>query len=242
MDEALRRRVANWQSYLAEAGFTLYRARGAVGAHAEPGTEAATETPAPAPTEPSESATETLEAIRAELGDCTRCGLHEGRTHIVFGEGNPGARLMFVGEGPGFREDQTGRPFVGRAGELLDRMIAAMGLARGDTYIANIVKCRPPNNRDPHPNEVATCLPFLHRQIAAIQPEVIVTLGKPAARALLGFDAPMRSYRGVWHTAAGVDVMPTYHPAYLLRNPDGKRNAWSDLQAVMAQLGLERPG
>lgn len=179
-----------------------------------------------------------LAAVRAELGDCRRCGLCATRQTIVFGEGNPDAHLMFVGEGPGADEDATGRPFVGKAGQLLDKMIAAMGFVREQVYIANIVKCRPPGNRDPEAGEVSQCLPFLLKQIAAIRPRVLVTLGRPATHALLDYDGPMGRVRGAWQTLAGMDVMPTWHPAYLLRNPAAKRDAWNDLKAVMARLSL----
>lgn len=190
---------------------------------------------ASAPTPPGR---ELLDAIREDLGDCRRCKLSGGRTRLVFGEGNPEARLMFVGEGPGADEDRSGRPFVGAAGQLLDKMIAAMGLRREDVYIANVVKCRPPQNRDPEPDEAATCLPFLHRQIRSVKPEVVVTLGKPAARWLLGHEGAISRIRGQWRQWEGFPVMPTFHPAYLLREPSQKKAAWADLQAVMRRLGL----
>jgi len=178
-----------------------------------------------------------LAAIREKLGDCRRCGLHQGRTHIVFGVGDPGARLMFVGEGPGEEEDRRGEPFVGRAGQLLDKMIAAMGFARREVYIANVVKCRPPKNRDPHPEEEAACSPFLWEQIDAIAPTVIVALGAHAARALTGQEkATIGQLRGRIHTARGHRVFATYHPAYLLRTPSAKRAAWEDLKKVRALL------
>jgi uracil-DNA glycosylase len=186
-----------------------------------------------------------LEAIRAELGECTRCLLHEKRLNIVFGEGNPHARLVFVGEGPGEDEDEQGRPFVGRAGQLLSRMIRAMNLDRFDVYIANIVKCRPPGNRPPHRREIETCLPFLESQIAAVNPAVIVALGKVAACALLGTDEPVSRMRGRFHDRKGIPVMPTYHPSFLLREePDRKHKAeaWADLKEVMALLELPMPG
>jgi uracil-DNA glycosylase len=186
-----------------------------------------------------------LEAIRAELGDCTRCPLHEKRLHIVFGEGNPHARLMFVGEGPGADEDRQGRPFVGKAGQLLTRMIQAMNLDRSDVYIANVVKCRPPGNRDPHREEMDTCFPFLEAQITAIGPAAIVALGKVAISALLGTDEPVSRLRGRFHDRKGIPVMPTYHPSFLLREePDRKHKAeaWADLKEVMALLGLPLPG
>ncbi len=189
---------------------------------------------------------EGLEAVRAILGECKRCRLHEGRRHIVFGEGNPQAELMFVGEGPGANEDRLGRPFVGRAGQLLDRMIAAMGFAREEVYIANVVKCRPPRNREPSPDEVLACRPFLVGQIAAIRPKVIVALGAVAARTLLQVRASISRLRARWHVVrvpdvGAVDVMATFHPAFLLRNPEMKRHAWEDLKAVLARLGRSPP-
>jgi DNA polymerase len=181
---------------------------------------------------------EDLTAVRADLGECTRCKLHETRTNIVFGVGNPGARLMFVGEAPGADEDRKGEPFVGRAGQLLDRIIAAMGLRRDEVYIANVLKCRPPNNRNPEPDEVNECRPFLLRQIEAVSPEVLVALGAPAAQTLLDTQAPIGRLRGRYWRVEGIDLMPTYHPAYLLRNPAKKREVWEDMQQVMERLGL----
>ncbi len=181
-----------------------------------------------------------LEEVRAELGECTRCKLHKGRHTIVFGVGNPQARLMFVGEGPGEDEDLKGEPFVGKAGQLLTKMIEAMGLRRQDVYICNTVKCRPPNNRNPEPDELAACEPFLKGQLAAVKPEVIVTLGKFAAQALLREQTPITRLRGQWREYEGIPVMPTFHPAYLLRSPQEKSKVWDDLQQVMKRLGLER--
>ncbi|TVR02607.1 MAG: uracil-DNA glycosylase [Deltaproteobacteria bacterium] len=183
-----------------------------------------------------------LEEVRERLGDCRRCGLCEGRTQIVFGTGDPSARLMFIGEGPGADEDRVGEPFVGRAGQLLGRMIAAMGLSREGVYIANVVKCRPPGNRTPEAGEVEACLPFLREQVLAVQPEVIVTLGRTAAQAVLGTGSPMSALRGVWQEFEGMALMPTWHPAYLLREPSAKKSAWQDLQAVMERLGLSATG
>jgi DNA polymerase len=179
-----------------------------------------------------------LDEIRADLGDCTRCKLHEGRTNIVFGVGDPRARLMFVGEGPGAEEDARGEPFVGRAGKKLDEMIVAIGLRREDVYIANIVKCRPPDNREPQPDEVGTCVPFLLEQIAAIRPAVIVTLGGPATKTLLNTRVGITKLRGTWHSYAGIPVMPTFHPAYLLRayTPENRRKVWEDLKAARARM------
>lgn len=201
----------------------------------------------PVPRKPSraESSTEldggpeSLEAIRELLGECTRCPLHEQRRTIVFGEGNPQAQLMFVGEGPGADEDRQARPFVGKAGQLLTRMIRAMHLDRADVYIASVVKCRPPNNREPHRQEIHTCLPFLEAQIAAVKPNVIVALGKVAATTLLDTQEPISRLRGRFHVRNGVHVMPTYHPSYLLRAEPDKRpkaETWADLQMVMSLL------
>ncbi len=184
------------------------------------------------------AATAPLQMIRAEIGDCTRCRLHKGRTHLVFGVGNPNAALMFVGEGPGADEDLQGEPFVGRAGQLLTRMIEAMGLTRSDVYIANCVKCRPPGNRNPEPDEIATCIPFLKKQIEAINPRVIVCLGKFAAQTLLQTEIPITKLRGDFFDYGCTKIMPTYHPAFLLRNPNMKRAVWEDLKKVMSYLGL----
>ncbi|MFI5314070.1 MAG: uracil-DNA glycosylase family protein [Myxococcota bacterium] len=179
-----------------------------------------------------------LQAIRGEIGDCRRCGLCEKRRNVVFGEGSPDARIVFVGEGPGEEEDKSGRPFVGRAGELLTKMIEAMGWRREDVYICNIVKCRPPGNRDPQPVEVATCEPFLAQQLRAIAPAAIVTLGKPAISALLGRPVPITKLRGHWQEWQGFPVMPTYHPAYLLRNytRETRQAVWDDLRAVRERV------
>jgi DNA polymerase len=180
-----------------------------------------------------------LESVREEIGECTRCKLHKGRTNLVFGVGNPSARLMFVGEAPGEDEDKKGEPFVGKAGQLLTKMIEAMGLRREDVYICNTVKCRPPNNRNPEPDELSSCEPFLKGQLAAVKPEAIVTLGKFAAQALLRDETPISRMRGNWREYEGIPVMPTFHPAYLLRSPQEKGKVWDDLQQVMRKLGLE---
>jgi len=179
---------------------------------------------------------ESLDAIRAELGDCCRCGLNMGRQKVVFGVGNPQARLVLVGEAPGREEDEKGEPFVGEAGRLLDRILFAMGLSRDEVYICNVLKCRPPNNRDPEPAEVASCEPFLIRQLAAIRPQIIVALGRFAIQTLLQSKAPISKLRGTWQQYQGIPLMPTYHPAYLLRNPNGKREVWSDMKQVMERL------
>lgn len=177
-----------------------------------------------------------LDQLRELIGDCTRCRLSEGRTNLVFGVGNPDADLMFIGEGPGRDEDLQGEPFVGRAGQLLTRIIEAMGYKRKDVFIANIVKCRPPQNRNPAPDEAATCIPFLIGQIEIIQPKVIVCLGSVAAQFLLQTEQKITSLRGNFHEWNGVPVMPTYHPAFLLRNPNMKKPVWEDMQKVMEVL------
>jgi DNA polymerase len=177
-----------------------------------------------------------LREIREDIGDCTRCKLHKSRTNLVFGVGSPDARLMFVGEGPGADEDLQGEPFVGRAGQLLTQIIKAMGFARDQVYIANVVKCRPPENRNPEPDEIEQCGPFLRAQIEAIKPEVIVALGKFAAQTLLGVETPISRLRGRFHEMGPVVVMPTFHPSYLLRNPAAKREVWEDMKLVMARL------
>jgi len=183
-----------------------------------------------------------LRVIGEDLGDCTRCRLHkQGRKQIVFGVGNPEAELMFIGEAPGADEDQQGEPFVGRAGQLLNNMIKAMGLRREDVYIANIIKCRPPGNRTPERDECETCSPFLMRQIAAIKPKVIVALGAVAAKTLLAINAPMAEFRGRWFDFRGTKLAVTYHPAFLLRDPRQKKEAWKDLQMVMKELGMAMP-
>jgi uracil-DNA glycosylase family 4 len=184
---------------------------------------------------------DTLERVSSDLGDCTRCKLHRHRNKIVFGAGNPRAELMFVGEGPGHDEDLKGLPFVGRAGQLLTQMIEAMGLSRNDVYIANVVKCRPPENRTPENDEVSECMPFLIRQIGAIQPKVIVCLGSTAAQTLLSTNKSISRFRGEWFDFRGSRLIPTYHPAYLLRNPAAKSDVWADLKKVMAHLGLKPP-
>src|SRR5438128_5480082 len=182
-----------------------------------------------------------LDDVRTELGECTRCKLHKSRTNIVFGVGNPEARLMFVGEAPGEDEDLQGYPFVGKAGQLLTKMIEAMGLRREDVYICNTVKCRPPNNRNPEPEELLACEPFLKGQLGAVKPEAIVTLGKFAAQALLREQTPITRLRGQWREYQGIPVMPTFHPAYLLRSPAEKSKVWEDLKQVMKRLRLPIP-
>jgi DNA polymerase len=182
-----------------------------------------------------------LKLIREDIGDCTRCRLHSGRTNLVFGVGNVNADIMFVGEGPGADEDMQGEPFVGRAGQLLNNMISAMGIKREDVYIANVVKCRPPGNRTPEKDECDTCSPFLMRQIDVIRPKVIVALGAVAAKNLLAINDSMANLRGQWYDFRGSKLAVTYHPAYLLRDPRQKKEAWKDLQMVMKFLGLQPP-
>ena len=202
--------------------------------------------PFPAPPQisdplPADDRAAALQLIRDEIGDCTRCPLHTGRHKLVFGDGSPNARLMFVGEGPGADEDAQGLPFVGKAGQLLNNMINAMGLKREEVYIANVVKCRPPGNRVPEQDEGAQCTPFLFRQIDVIRPEVLVALGATAATWLLGVRQPLAGLRGRIHPVRGTRLIVTYHPAYLLRDPRQKKEAWADLQIAMRELGLKPP-
>ncbi|MHB8410559.1 MAG: uracil-DNA glycosylase [Candidatus Acidiferrales bacterium] len=184
---------------------------------------------------------DTLERIREDIGDCRRCKLCEQRNKIVFGAGSATADLVFVGEGPGHDEDIQGLPFVGRAGKLLTQMIEAMGLRRDDVYIANVVKCRPPQNRAPEPDEIETCSPFLYRQLAVIRPKAVVCLGAIAFQSLTGTKQPISRLRGQWLEFRGIPLMATYHPAYLLRNPNAKGDVWEDLKKVMAHLGMKVP-
>lgn len=178
----------------------------------------------------------TLEELRAEMGDCRKCGLAATRQNIVFGEGNPQARLMFIGEGPGAEEDRQGRPFVGAAGQLLDRIFQAAGWTRDDVYIGNIVKCRPPGNRVPSREEAAACMPWLSKQIALIQPRIIVLLGATALKFLIDPQAGITAYRGRWIERGNVRIMPTFHPAALLRDPSKKRPVWEDIKVVRDAL------
>jgi len=182
---------------------------------------------------------ETLEDLRAHIGNCTKCKLHKGRTKLVFGEGSPRARLVFVGEGPGRDEDLAGRPFVGEAGKLLTKIIEnGMGLDRKDVFICNVVKCRPPKNRDPEGDEIKSCITFLKQQLEIIKPDIICALGRVAGQTLLGGDFKISRQRGQWYTYMGLPVMPTYHPAYLLRYPSAKRQVWDDVQKIMKRMGL----
>lgn len=181
-----------------------------------------------------------LEELRVAIGDCRRCKLWPGRTHLVFGVGNPHAKLMFIGEGPGREEDLQGEPFVGRAGQLLTDIITkGMGLKREDVYICNVIKCRPPENRNPEPDEVASCEPFLKKQIELVRPQIIVALGKFAVQTLLQSKVPITRIRGNWHTYHGIKLMPTLHPAYLLRNPADKKLVWEDIKKVMKEMSGE---
>ena len=182
-----------------------------------------------------------LLALREQIGECSRCKLAGGRATLVFGVGNPDAELMFVGDGPGAEEDAQGEPFVGKAGQLLTRMIEAIAFRREEVYIANVVKCRPPGNRDPEPDEIAACEPFLKAQIAAVQPKIVVALGRFAVQTLLRDATPISKQRGRWREYEGVKLMPTFHPAYLLRNPSEKKKAWEDLQLVMKEFGRDAP-
>jgi DNA polymerase len=238
VEELVEEGVAGWQRSAAPA-----RAQGAASPDVAPGAPPPREplggAPQPSLLDPQPfGARPTLDEVRAALGDCRRCRLCEGRTRIVFGDGNPQASLLFVGEGPGESEDRAGLPFVGRAGELLTQMIEkGLGIPRRDVYICNIVKCRPPNNRTPLPDEVASCRPFLDGQIAAVQPRVIVALGKPAASLLLGRDVAISRVRGSWHAYRGIPLMPTFHPAFLLRQytRENRLLVWEDLKAAHAR-------
>jgi DNA polymerase len=182
---------------------------------------------------------ETLQDIRLDLGDCQRCRLAKDRKNIVFGSGSPSAKLIFVGEGPGFEEDQQGEPFVGAAGQLLTKIIEAIRLSREEVYICNIVKCRPPQNRNPQPDEIKTCFQFLDRQIASIRPGFICALGSIAAQTLLNTAVPISRLRGRFHEYKGIKLLPTYHPAYLLRNPENKRDVWEDMKMLMKEYPYE---
>jgi DNA polymerase len=203
--------------------------------------EVASATPSQLPPEQKALRLQQLDAN--EVKGCTRCRLHEGRTQTVFGEGDANAAIFFIGEGPGENEDLTGRPFVGKAGQLLDKMIAGMGLSRQQVYIANIVKCRPPGNRTPALDEVQTCTPYLQRQLELVQPKVIVTLGRPAAQYMLDTKLPMGQLRGRWQSWRGIKLMPTFHPSYVLRTytEEVRAAVWSDLKMVLAELGIKMP-
>ena len=188
-----------------------------------------------------EGGSEGLESLRESVSNCTGCKLHPDRNHLVFGAGNPDARLVFVGEAPGLEEDRQGIPFVGRAGQLLTKMIRAMGLTREEVYICNILKCRPPGNRDPEPDEIEACQPYLIRQLEIIDPEVIVALGRVSSQVLTGSPEPISRMRGHWYEYHNIPLMPTFHPSYLLRQPGKQGEAWQDLQEVMRKLNLPSP-
>ena len=181
---------------------------------------------------------DSLDSIQSDIVNCQRCKLAKTRTNIVFGEGTPSARLMFIGEAPGFDEDKQGKPFVGRAGQLLTKIIQAMGLTREQVFIGNVIKCRPPGNRNPEPDEILACAPFLNRQIAVIQPEFICALGTFAAQTLLHTTVPISKLRGQFHDCNGIQLMPTFHPSYLLRSPEKKRDVWEDIKLLMNAMGL----
>jgi uracil-DNA glycosylase family 4 len=246
LDQNTRRALAARVQYYRDLGITEFYRRTPAELGAKP-TEAVQVAPAVSAEKPklpilsppaSANKVDALREIRDDIGDCTRCRLHKGRTNLVFGVGNPNADLMFVGEGPGADEDAQGEPFVGRAGQLLNNMIVAMGLRREDVYIANVVKCRPPQNRTPERDECDTCSPFLLRQIDVIKPKVIVALGAVAAKNLLSVNDSMANLRGRFYDFRGIKLAVTYHPAFLLRDPRQKKEAWKDLQMVMRHLGL----
>lgn len=197
--------------------------------------------PLPEPAAPGDPAVVGLGRIASVVARCAKCPLHKERMRTVPGQGNPHPEILFVGEGPGADEDRQGVPFVGEAGQLLTKMIEAMGLKRDDVFLANIVKCRPPANRTPAPDEIAACLPYLHEQIALLQPKVIVALGAVASQSLLGVDTRIGELRGQWRQFGAIDMMPTYHPAYLVRLPAAKHEAWADLQGVLKRLGRTAP-
>ncbi len=257
LDLATQQALAARLRFYRDLGLTeLYRRPVDPALMAQPATESATESQEndpipprkPIATPPPPSAVvapanreAALQLIREDIGDCTRCALHKGRNKIVFADGDSHARLMFVGEGPGADEDAQGLPFVGRAGQLLNNMITAMGLKREEVYIANIVKCRPPGNRTPEPEEANTCSQFLFRQIDVVKPDVIVALGATAATYLLGQRQPLAGLRGRVHSWRGARLIVTYHPAFLLRDPRQKKEAWADLQIAMKELGLKPP-
>ncbi len=215
--------------YLADLGIESQNAAVSVGAQSQSSdTSAAT--------------LETLEAICADLGDCQRCGLASSRTKLVYGVGNPNARLVLVGEAPEHDDDLRGEPFVGEAGQLLDKILIAMGMQRSEVYLCNVLKCRPPNNRDPLSEEISTCKSFLSRQIAAIRPQAVIGLGQFAVQGLLKENTPISQLRGEWQRYQGIPLMPTYHPAYLLSHPEGKRDVWEDMKSVLRLLQSDGDG
>jgi DNA polymerase len=240
LDQETRRALATRVQYYRDLGITEFYRRAPLDLPAATRcSEEPLSAPLPALNASPVDKVAALSEIREDLGDCKRCPLHRGRKNLVFGVGNPNAELMFVGEGPGADEDEQGEPFVGRAGQLLNNMIAAMGLRREDVYIANVVKCRPPNNRTPEREECDTCSPFLLRQIEVIRPKVVVALGAVAAKNLLSMNDSMSNLRGRFYDFRGIKLAVTYHPAFLLRDPRQKKEAWKDLQMVMQYLGLK---
>jgi DNA polymerase len=243
--------LLHWERELAGEGFPAVIAEEVARRSQPPAAAPASVSPAPQPAAPSttvaqppaaaaQPAAPPLHVLQTQAASCTACGLHTGRTHSVFARGSGEARVVFVGEGPGYHEDQQGEPFVGPAGELLDKMIVAMGYQRDEVYVCNVVKCRPPDNRTPLPDEAQACAPFLHGQLANVRPQVIVALGKCATEALGCMTPGQKRWRGVWSEFMGVPVMPTYHPAFLLRSPQFKRDVWDDLQLVMGRV--DAPG
>ena len=244
LDSQTRRAISDRIRYYNDLGIHDFYRRPVqdAGAVAEPPAESQARESNSSPVAQADDRAAALRRIREDIGDCTRCRLHkQGRKQIVFGVGNPHAELMFIGEAPGADEDEQGEPFVGRAGQLLNNMIKAMGLRREGVYIANIIKCRPPSNRTPERDECDTCSPFLMRQIAIVQPKAIVALGAVAAKTLLAVNAPMSELRGHWYDFRGTRLAVTYHPAFLLRDPRQKKETWKDLQMVMRELGLAIP-
>jgi uracil-DNA glycosylase family 4 len=240
LDAELKRALRDRIRHYSDLGiYDFYRRSTVGGGSRAMTTSEMPEPPARPPEAPVPDPGAALRLIREDLGECTRCRLHRGRKQIVFGVGHPRAELMFIGEAPGADEDEQGEPFVGRAGQLLNNMIKAMGLSRREVYIANIIKCRPPGNRTPERDECETCSPYLLRQIEAIRPRVIVALGAVAAKTLLAIPAAMSELRGRWYEFRGIKLAVTYHPAFLLRDPRQKREAWKDLQMVMKALGLQ---
>ena len=234
---------ASWRTRPLPDAIAVTPALSDIAAPGGPGPSAPTAAAASDPVQVFRSAEAVLAALRADIGPaCTRCKLHTlGRTQVVFGVGNPAADLMFVGEAPGADEDLKGEPFVGRAGQLLTKIIEAIGMQRGDVYIANVIKCRPPGNRNPEPDEVAQCEPFLFQQVDTIKPKVIVALGKFAAQCLLRTTDPITRIRGKEFTYRDAILIPTYHPAYLLRNPSAKKDVWEDMKRVRDLLSASRP-
>jgi len=244
-DEGGRETIASLRRYLEELKESgvdeLLRAAVPRGEMSVPTPEAAKPTAEPAAKLQAATNGETLDDIRRDLGDCVRCQLGNQRTNLVFGVGNPRARLVFIGEAPGREEDLKGEPFVGEAGQLLTKIIQAMGFARNDVYICNVLKCRPPGNRNPHHDEIVQCTPFMLRQVKAIGPEVVVALGTFAAQTLLATKEPISALRGRFHDYHGIPLMPTFHPAFLVRNPERKREVWEDMKKVMGLLGKDVP-